>query len=195
MPMRINIENILKSRKDVFYEMLNKLTQTNIDLAKTELEHNCCNIDEQLFDAIVLTLNKLHSEEDLISRFLYSSFGIERYKNKRREQLLILGKQLKSQYDEIQQAITRIKECKKNLDSSHKNLLKLRQGFHDKTESLSSILLQERSYKYIEEIDFKLKHIKEYEEALEEKTQKLKANAHKYKTLLKRIPRSRELRK
>ena len=113
MPMRINIENILKSRKDVFYEMLNKLTQTNIDLAKTELEHDCCNIDEQLFDAIVLTLNKLHSEEDLISRFLYSSFGIERYKNKRREQLLILGKQLKSKYDETQQAITRIKECKK----------------------------------------------------------------------------------
>lgn len=194
MSMRINIENILKSHKDVFYEILNKLTHNNIDLAKTELERTNCELDEQLFEAIELTLDKLRDEEGFLSRFLYSSFGIGRHKNKRRDQLLILGGQLKSQYNETQRTLTRIKHYEENLDSSRKNLYKLRQGFQNKIAFLPSILLQERSQKYMEQIDFHIKRIHEYETALEERRQRLKANTYEYKSLFKRIPRYHELR-
>lgn len=194
MSMRINIENILQSHKSVFHDILVQLTQTNIELSQQELEDNTDWLDQQLFDAINLTLNKLHDEESFFSCLLYRSFNIGREKNKRRDQLIILGGQLKSQYDGQHRSLNRIDTYHDNLSHSLKNLNKLREGFHNKLAFLPSVLMQERSQNYIDLIDTYLQDINEYQQALAKKKERLKSNLLLYKKLLKRIPRYHDLR-
>ncbi len=193
MSMRINIENILKSHKSVFQEILAKITQNNIDVAKQELQLNT-KLDTVLFDAINLTVEQLKKEEGLISRFLYHSFGIGKNKNKRREQLILLGSQLKTQYTQTNKTLLRAKHYHENLYSSLKNLSRLRKGFNDKIAFLPSTLLQERSHIYIQQIDAQINTVNEYQSTLDEKIKLLKYHMSEYERLFKKIPRYHELR-
>ncbi len=91
MSIRVNIEAILKSRDEVFKSILLKITSKVIQNAKSELKTECCSVDQLLFDAIILILKNLESEESYISRLLYRLFGFEFKENVQRRQLIILG--------------------------------------------------------------------------------------------------------
>ena len=193
MSMRINIENILQSPQEVFSEIIQKLTALNIANAQRELRLENTQIDEVLLDAIDMVLRDLNNEEGYISRLLYSIFGFELKRNKRRDQLIILGSQLKAQCANLKKDIFRIKNIIENIDSSIKNLNRLKEAFKSKQMFLYDQNMVEKSNLYIGVLVEKESELKEYKELLKEKSDMLSMKRGIYKKSLKKIPRYHEL--
>ena len=191
--MRINIENILNSPEHLFKEILIKLTQKNIDDAKKELSIKTREIDIILFDAIKLVLSDLRNEESYISRLLYRLFKIEFTRNIRREQLIILGSQLKSQDIELQKDIYRIKLYIYNITLTLKNLQRLDRAFSEKNSSIFEQDMLNKSRYYLDRINHKYRELDKYKDRLEDKLNIVEAIEKQYITLLKKIPRYYEL--
>ena len=193
MSMRINIENILNSPEHLFKEILIKLTQKNIDDAKKELSIKNRGIDTILFDAIKLVLSDLKNEESYISRLLYRLFKIEFTRNIRREQLIILGSQLKSQHTKLKKDIYRINVYLYNIKITLKNLKRLNNAFSEKNTSIFEQEMLNKSRYYLDRINHKYRELDRYKDRLEDKLNRVEAVEKKYRTLLKRIPRYYEL--
>jgi len=193
MSMRINIENILKSPQKTFLDIIDKLTTSDIKHTKKELKIDNTQIDEVLVDAIEMVLRDLNNEEGYISRLLYSIFKFEIRKNKRREQLIILGSQLKSQYNELKKDIYRVKVNIGNISATIENLKRLQQAFDAKEMFLYNQKLLDKNRLYINILDKKIEQLYGYKEALDERLQRLYIKGEKYKKLFKKIPRYHEL--
>ncbi len=193
MSMRINIENILNSPEHLFKEILIKLTQKNIEDAKKELSIKNREIDTVLFDAIKLVLSDLKNEESYISRLLYSLFKIEFTRNIRREQLIILGSQLKSQHTKLRKDIYRINTYIHNIKITLKNLQRLDKAFREKNTSIFEQDMLNKSRYYLDRINHKYIELDKYKDRLEDKLNIVEAIEKKYRTLLKKIPRYYEL--
>jgi hypothetical protein len=193
MSMRINIENILQSPKEIFLEIIKKLTSSNIYNAKKELKIDNTQIDTILLDAIELVLYHLNSEEGYVGRLLYSIFGFELRKNKRREQLSILGSQLKFQYNIVQKDIYRVELTINNITSSIKNLLRLQEAFQSKLMFIVEEAKIEKSKLYIDILGEKIEELKKYKMILKDRLKKLEKKEKKYRNLSKRIPRYKEI--
>jgi prefoldin subunit 5 len=193
MSMRINIENILQSPQEVFSEIIQKLTALNIANAQRELSLENTQIDEVLLDAIEMVLRDLNNEEGYISRLLYSIFGLELKRNKRREQLIILGSQLKAQCNSLKKDIFRVKSVIDNIDSSIKNLNRLKEAFKSKQMFIYDQSMVEKSNLYIGVLNEKESELDNYKTSLMEKLDKLSLKQSRYKNTLKKIPRYNEL--
>jgi len=193
MSMRINIEKILQSPESIFKDILQKLTERDIKDAKDELKFKYPEIDTVLFDAIKLILSDLKNEENYINRLLYRIFKIEVRRNIRREQLIILGSQLKAQQKDIKRDMYRVKIYIDNISSTLKNLERLRTAFKDKSMFLVDEDLKDKSIYYIGRIEYKIRELKNYKKSLEESLNSLQLKEKKYSSLLKQIPRYYEI--
>jgi len=193
MSLRINIENILQSPENIFKEILTKLTDKHIIDVKKELRVKYRGVDTTLFDAINLVLTDLKNEEGYISRLLYSMFKIEIKRNIRREQLIILGSQLKAQHRNIKKDIYRVKLYMYNLLSTIKNLQRLESAFEEKNMFIFEQGMLDKSNYYLGRIVAKIKELDNYQNSLEDNLNKLESKEKSYKTLLKKIPRYYEL--
>ncbi|MCK5853926.1 MAG: hypothetical protein KAG56_01805 [Sulfurovaceae bacterium] len=193
MSISINIGNILNSSTETFHEILDTLQKRNIEFSKKELmvKHE---FDSTLINAILLTLEMLKEEEGVISRLVYSSFGIGKNKNKRREQLIILGSQLKSQLSDREKSMRKIRHYKENLHSSKKNLTRLHKAFKDKIPFLNSYTLQNRAINYMRETNRNIETIKTYQDELEIRANHINNSIGEYRKVLRQIPRYHELR-
>ncbi len=193
MSLRINIEKILQSPENIFKEILTKLTNKTISDAKKELNSKYKELDTILFDAINLVLTDLKNEESYISRFLYRMFKIEIKRNIRREQLIILGSQLKSQHRDIKKDIYRVKLFLYNISSTIKNLKRLEEAFKDKNKSIFELNMLDKSNYYLGRITAKIKELERLQDPLEDSLNILEAKEKKYNSLFKKIPRYYEL--
>ncbi len=193
MSLRINIEKILQSPKNIFKEILTKLTGKNISDAKKELNIQYKGIDIILFDAINLVLSDLKNEEGYISRLLYRMFKIEIKRNIRREQLIILGSQLKVQHRNIKKDIYRVKLYIYNISSTIKNLQRLEKAFKDKNKFIFEQNMLDKSNYYLGCIIAKIKELEYLQDSLEDSLNILDAKEKKYNRLFKKIPRYYEL--
>jgi hypothetical protein len=192
MSISINIGNILNSSTETFHKVIDKLQKKNIELSKQELALKN-EFDNTLVEAILLTLEELKEEEGFISRLLYRSFGIGKEKNKRREQLIILGSQLKSQLSNINKSIQKSRHYKENLYHSKKNLIRLHKAFKDKIPFLNSYTLQNRAINYMKETNRNIERITICEDELEIRINHLKSTLNQYRKVLRQIPRYHEL--
>jgi len=193
MSISINIGNILNSSTETFHEIIDKLQKKNIELTKKELTTKT-ELDSTLIDAIMLTVEALIKEEGFISRVLYNSFGIGKEKNKRREQLIILGSQLKSQISDVEKRLRATRHNQENLYSSEKNLSRLHKAFKDKIPFLNSYTLQNRAIKYMRDINRNIEIVKTYQDELEIRINHINNTINEYRKVLKQIPRYHELR-
>jgi hypothetical protein len=193
MSLRINIEKILESPESIFKEILTKLIAKNITDAKKELSSQYRGVDTVLFDAINLLLTDLKNEEGYISRLLYRLFKIEIKRNVRREQLIILGSQLKAHYRDIKKDIYRLKLYIYNITSTIKNLERLKKAFKDKNMFIFEQSMLEKSNYYIGRINSKIKELEYYKSSLEDKLKIVEKDEKSHKTLFKKIPRYYEL--
>jgi len=101
MAIESYVKNILNSPEATFRKIVSKIVQESDKSAKIELVRQHMEVDEVLFLAIKSILNDLKIEESLFSQLLYKYLNIELVKNKKREQLIILGTQLKTQYSRV----------------------------------------------------------------------------------------------
>ena len=193
MSISINIGNILNSSTETFHEIIDKLQKKNIELSKQEVALKN-EFDNTLVEAILLTIEELKEEEGFISRLLYSSFGIGKEKNKRREQLIILGSQLKSQLSSTEKSIQKSRHYKENLYSSKKNLTLLHKAFKNKIPFLNSDILQNRAINYMKETNRSIERVTICEDELEIRINHLKNTLNQYRKVLRKIPRYYKLK-
>jgi hypothetical protein len=192
MLISIHIGNILNSSTETFHEIIDKLQKKNIELSRQELALKN-EFDETLIEAILLTVEALREEERFISRVLYNFFGIGKEKNKRREQLIILGSQLKSQLNSRDKSIRKSRHYKENLYSSKKNLTRLHKAFKNKIPFLNSYTLQNRAINYMRETNRHIERIILCEDELEIRINHLNSTLNKYRKVLRQIPRYHKL--
>jgi hypothetical protein len=147
-----------------------------------------------LIDAIEFSITKLKSEENLLSQMLYSSFGIGKSKNQRREQLVTLGGQLKSQISQFERDRHRIKFHYDNVVSSLQNFTSLSEAFGRKMHFLINPERENRCQKYLKKLYRKMDESNACQKELSLKSIYLESCLFKYKELLKKIPRHHELK-
>jgi hypothetical protein len=187
------VKQILDSPAYLFDEIIGKIIGKNIDNAKIELIRYTTNVDNVLFDAIKSILIDLEEEENFISRFLYSLFGLELRRNKRREQLILLGGQLKTQHNKVKSELFRVYRQSERLSLSIIDLKRLRDSFYSKSLSFESAQMLNKSTFYINEIEAQLRVLDEYKLSLELKHNNIKDVELLYASLLRKIPRYHEL--
>ena len=191
--MHIKIDKILNSTNDVFYEIVEKIELNHISDAKKELEKQQ-HLNTELIDAIEFSLSRLKSEENLLSQILYNSFGIGKTKNRRREQLIVLGSQLKGQITQFERDQKRVNFHYENVVATLKNLTKLSQGFGRKMNFLVNEKLQKRAQTYLKELYLKMDIANTCQKELSLKSIYLESCLFKYKEVLKKIPRHHEIK-
>ena len=193
MSLHMNIDKILNSTNDVFYEIVEKIELNSLSNAQKELESQH-SLNTVLIDAIEFSITKLKSEENLLSQMLYSTFGIGKAKNQRREQLVSLGGQLKGQISQFERDRNRIKFHYDNVVSTLQNLTTLSEAFGKKMHFLINENMEKRCQRYLKELYIKMDESNRCQKELSLKSIYLESCLFKYKELLKQIPRHHELK-
>lgn len=188
----MNIDKILNSSNDIFYEIVAKIESNYIINARKELAQEQ-GLNTVLIDAIEFSLSRLKAEENFLSQMLYSTFGIGRKKNKRREELILLGSQLKGQITQFERDRNRINFHYENVVSSLQNLTKLSEAFSRKIHFIFNENMEKRCQEYLKELYVKMDESNTCREKLSLKSIYLESCIFKYKELLKKIPRHHEL--
>jgi len=187
------VDQILESPAYIFNEVIDKLTGKSIQSTKIELLRHTSNVDDILFEAIKSILIDLRDEEGIVSRFIYNNFGIKVKRNKRREQLLLLGSQLKTQHSKVKSELFRIYRHKERLSLSIIDLRRLKESFSRKNIYFQNEQTLNKTNFYSLEIDEKIQSIEAFILSLELKYNDLKETEIIYSGLLKKIPRYHEL--
>jgi predicted RNase H-like nuclease (RuvC/YqgF family) len=138
-------------------------------------------------------LNDLRLEEGMVSQFLYKYFNIELVKNKKREQLIILGTELKRQYSRLKREQNRVDIHILNLTLSLDNLKRLKDAFDNKRDSLQRDREINKSDAFIERLNSTIDELSKYRDALRQKFLKLSETERLYLNLYRQIPRYYEL--
>ena len=193
--MAINnyVEQILSRPVYVFDEIIEKLIGRNVHLAKIELTRHSMEVDNVLFESIKSVLQDLKEEEGVISRFLYSTFGFELRKNKRREQLIYLGSELKTQHSKIRTKLYGLNRQKERLDFSIVDLKRLQDGFSETNIFFKNDKAKNKSKFFFKEIENNINQLSEYQLSLLMKYNNLMDIEKVYSVLFKKIPRYNEL--
>ena len=192
MSSKINIDRILNSNRDVFDAILSKLENSIVSNAQKELMNNY-NFNKELYEATLFTLRELDEEEGFISKFLYRSFGVGKEKNPRREQLILLGGQLKLEIHKLKREKYKINFHLKNIFALLTNLEHLANMFGRKRVFLRNSVIQKRLQEYLRETYLKIDEITYCKEELNVKIIYLESCHSKYDKLLQQIPRYQEI--
>ena len=187
------VNQILDSPAYVFDDIVGKLIGKNIENAKIELLRHTTDVDNVLFEAIKSVIEDLKAEEGMISRFFYNVFGIELRRNKRREQLIVLGSQLKTQHSKVKSELFRIYRHTERLSLSIVDLKRLEESFREKNIYFQNEQKLNKSKFFIFEIEEKITLLKEYQYSLESKHNNVSDIEKVYNSLVKKIPRYHEL--
>jgi len=194
MSIESYVDDILQNTQSTFRKIVSQIVDKNEKYAKIEIVRQYTQVDSILFEAIKSILYDLKEEEGLISRFLYKYFNIEISKNKKREQLIILGSELKSKYNNLTQEIQRVEKILHNLSNSLYNLKLLKSAIHQKTLFINEDKLLNKSNSFIKELNKKIDILSEYEKSLQCKYDTMRDNLKVYKSLYQQIPQNEKLK-
>ena len=187
------VKQILDSPAYVFDDILGKLIGKNIQNAKIELLRHSTDVDDVLFEAIKSILEDLRAEEGVVSRFFYNVFGVELRKNKRREQLIVLGSQLKTQHSKVKSELFRVYRQTERLSLSISDLKRLESSFRGKNIYFQSEQTLNKTKFFLSEIEAQITVLQEYQCSLELKHNRVMDIEKVYNNLCKKIPRYHEL--
>ena len=193
MSLSMNIDRLLNSNEEVFENILKKLFMENLSNSKKELASRY-KFNKELYEAIEYTLQKLKKEEGLIGRFLYSSFGVGKKKNKRRKHLILLGTQLKTELENLEKNMQEVKFYYKNSVTSSVALTKLSESFGKKVYTIEDDDLADKCNRYLRKIYLITDEVNRSKKELDLKSIFLEGSLDKYRGLLKKIPRYHELK-
>ncbi len=189
MGISFYVKEILNGSETTFRRVLSTIIGKSIKNVKIELVRQYTTVDKVLFEAIKSILDDLNIVESFFSKILYRYFNINLFKNRRREQLVILGSELKTKYSKLKFEIDRVDNHIKNMTNIIENLTKLRDGFLNKNRFLVSIYDINRSNLFIKKINIKIDELNSYISKLEQKHSILKDIEKIYSFLYKEIPR------
>ncbi|HIP41389.1 MAG TPA: hypothetical protein EYG90_02620 [Campylobacterales bacterium] len=193
MAVEFYVEDILRSPEATFRRILSTIIAKSDKQAEIELVRQYREVDTVLFEAIKSILFDLKVEEGLISRFFYRFFRVEIFTNKKREQLIILGSQLKMQYGTITKQKKRVHIHMENLLASLRNLKELEGAFDKQVNSLNNQREINKSNALMAKINLKIQELAQYENLLEHKYTILSDIEKIYNGIYQQIPNYYEL--
>jgi len=193
MAIESYVEDILKSPEVTFRKIVSKIVQKSDKSAKMELVRQYTEVDEVLFSAIKSILGDLELEESIVSQFVYRYFNIEIVKSRKREQLIILGIELKTKYSKLEREQSRLDIHILNLTLSLDNLKRLRDAFDKNRDSLQIDKEINKNEAFMKKLHGIIDELSEYLDALRQKSLKLSETERLYLNLYKQIPRYYEL--
>ncbi len=193
MAIESYIEDILHSPVYVFDEIVEKIIDKNAYFAEIELKRCPLKVDSILFESIKSILKDLKEEEGVFSCFLYATFGVEIRKNKRREQLIYLGSELKTQHIRIQKNLRSIRRQQERLSYSINDLERLKDAFLTKNMFFENDKVKNKSKFFMSKIESKMSTLEEYQVSLLMKYNDLVEVEKLYRQLFIQIPRYHEL--
>jgi hypothetical protein len=193
MAIESYVENILNNPEVTFRKIVSKIVQESDKSAKIELIRQHTEVDEILFSAIKSILSDLRLEESMVSHLLYRYLNIELIKNKKRKQLNILGKQLKTQYSRVTKELDRMNTIILNLTTTLYNLQLLKDTFDTKRRFLQRDREINKSDAFVKKLNHTIDELSKYRDALKQKSISLNETERLYKNLYKQIPRYYEL--
>ena len=194
MAVESYIEDILYSPVYVFDEIITKIIAKNLTFTEIELKRCPIEVDSILFESIKSILQDLKDEEGVFSRFLYATFGVELRKNKRREQLIYLGSELKTQHSKIQLNLRTIQRYEDSLSYSLKDLERLKEAFLRRNMFFEDEKVKNKSKFFMSEIESKISSVEKSLTSLRMKYNDLVEVEKLYQQLFIQIPRYHELR-
>ena len=183
------VDQILSSPVYIFDGIIDKLIGKNLHFAKIELSRYSLEIDATLMESIKSILKDLEQEEGIVSRFLYIKFGFEIRKNKRREQLLYLGSELKGQHKKVISRLYGIHRQKERLAYSIVDLKRLSEGFENQNMFFENNNIKNKNKFYRAEVERKLGELQKIQLSLFMKYEDLSEVEKIYHKLFKSIPR------
>jgi len=192
MSANLDIETILKSDENKFLTLLDKIVSHNIEAAQKELDE-FDKFNKVLYETVEFTLQKHNQEEGILSKLFYRSFGVGKKNNKRREQLHMLGGNLKAHISQLKRDRKRVDYHYNNISSSHESLKALSESFSQKVVALSNTQLQDKCNNYLKLIYKKMDETDTFKQSLDMKDIYLESCISNYKRLLKKIPRNQEI--
>ncbi len=188
------VDDILYSPVYVFDDIVSKIIDKNIYFSEIELKRCPLEVDSILFESIKSILKDLKEEEGFLSRFIYATFGVEIRKNKRRQQLLYLGSELKTQHIKIKENLRSIQRQQEQLTYSINDLERLKEAFLTKNMFFENDKVKNKSKFFMSEIESKMSSLEEYQLSLLMKYNDLVEVEKLYQQLFIQIPRYHELR-
>ncbi|HHD75413.1 MAG TPA: hypothetical protein ENK82_06020 [Campylobacterales bacterium] len=192
MSANLDIDTILKNDEKKFLILLDQIVLHNIEAAKKEL-NEFDKFNKVLYETVEFTIQKHNEEEGILSKLFYRTFGIGKNSNKRREQLLMLGGNLKAHINQLKRDRKRVYYHYNNICSSDESLNILSQSFSEKVISLTDIKKRNLCNKYLKLIYTKIDEVDTFKKSLDMKDLYLESCISNYKRLLKRIPRNKEI--
>lgn len=193
MSFQFNIDKILNSSSNIFYEIIDKVAVNSLSNAGKELNKDYV-LNRVLMDSIEYSLLKMKSEESFLSQILYKNFGIGDKNSKRRTEIIFLGIQLKEEMSEIYKQQHRINFHEKNIVSTIENLTRLSTAFGRKLHQLDDEKIKVDCKKYLKELYLKIDEANAYLKEFKLRSIYLESCLFKYNELLETIPRYHELR-
>jgi len=188
------IDNILHSPVYLFDDIIEKLVARNLYTAKIEAKRQQIEVDTILLSSIKSILSDLKNEEGLISRFLYARFGFEFRKNKRREQLIYLGSELKTHHSKVNARLYVLNRQSERLSYTIVDLERLLEQFSSKNMFFENDKIKNKSKFYMHEIEEKIGELDILRLSLLMQYNDLAEIENQYDRLLKKIPGYRKLR-
>jgi len=183
------VEQILNSPVYVFDDIIDKLVGKNIHFAKIELSRHSLKLDSILLESIKSILRDLDKEEGFISQFLYTSFGFEIRKNKRREQLIYLGSELKTQHKKMKIKVMELERQKEDLLRCVVDLRHLIDSFDSKNLFFEANKVRNKTLHYTAQLNEKIVEVENLYALLEMRHNDLVEIEAIYHKLFKKIPR------
>ncbi|CAA6802622.1 MAG: Unknown protein [uncultured Sulfurovum sp.] len=187
------VEQILSSPVCVFDGIIQKLIGQSFHHSNIELSRYTIKLDATLIESIKSILKDLKQEEGMVSRFLYAKFGFEVRKNKRREQLLYLGSELKTQHRKIKARLYSLNRQKERVAHCSVELRRLHKGFKAKAMSFENKKVKNKNKFYLDELEHNLSELEKVEVALSMRYDDLFEIEKIYDQLFQRIPRCERL--
>jgi len=192
MSENFDIETILKSDENKFLTLLDKIVLHNIEAAQKELDE-FDKFNKVLYETVEFAIQKHKLEEGILSKLFYRSFGLGKKNNKRREQLQMLGGNLKAHISQLKRDRKRVYFHYNNISSSHESLQTLSESFAQKVMTLRNLQEKEICNKYLKLIYTKMDETDTFKQSLDMKDIYLESCITNYKRLLKKIPRNHEI--
>lgn len=182
MSENLDIETILKSDENKFLTLLDKIVSHNIEAAKKELDE-FDKFNKVLYETVEFAIQKHNQEEGILSKLFYQSFGLGKKNNKRREQLHMLGGNLKAHISRLKRDRKRVNYHYNNISSSHESLEILGKSFAEKVIALRNPQEKDICNKYLKLIYTKIDETDTFKQSLDMKDIYLESCITNYRKL------------
>lgn len=192
MSANINIDALLNQDENALFTLLDQCVLKHLKAAEKEL-NEFDKFNKVLYETVQFTIQKYREEEGTLSKLFYRTLGIGKPHNKRREQLSMLGSNLKAHINQLKRDRRRVVYHQNNLISSYANLKDLADSLSKQAIQLNNLSFQNKSNQYLKIIYENMDELEMFKKSLAMKDIYLESCISNYKKLLKKIPRNKEI--